>query len=616
MTRQLTRTAIPLVMILVAGSIPGHAWAEAFCYITEVKHEAVSNAIQVTIKADGILKGSWSDEGEFGGKRQLIRVRFDNARLKLDEHYFDVDEPPVSTIILFVPQNATDGTGVVMEVHLSERSTFKGVASTDERSFVLTVNAPLRAESTGKGKKDGKGKGKDEEEFLSIDVTDGLVTIRALRADIHEVVAEVARQTGINITLDDAIAHKVNINLKSKPPLDVIRAIAAGYGLALSTEGDVHMVSEGVPRDLTTYNRSGTASFPMRYLRAEDAKELLPTFLTKYIHFNEEQNAVVATAPNQMLEKIQRDLQSVDLPPPLIMVEVVAVELTHTGDYDRDIGWLYNTHDRAFGTDSTTGAVTYEDTVAGGLTGGVIANTANLTVALKALVSKGKAKIRSNPRIAALNGKSADIFIGQDRFILVEYQSGGTQQERIEAVPVGVRLSVVPWTGGNGEITTRVSVDVSNISEVDPATGLPLLSSRRAFSTIRTRDGETIVIGGLRQRQREVTRRKIRILGDLPIIGPLFQSKSVTNVDTELVIFVTPRILSTDGQLLDETQAELRSRLLEPGDCGYEAPTDADTGDAEAAPSPRKPAAKQPQTSPKHTGFGGAWSIGTNRAAP
>ncbi len=562
-----------LGVMLLAGMLAGEAGAEAYCYITDVKWDVVSNAVQIEVKSDGILQWEWTFSNT-RRKRQVVSVRFTNARLKLEDYFIDPDADPVSTILFYSPQNARDGIGAMMEVTLSEPSHFKGRSSTDERTFVLTIDAPLRADVGDSKTKKTVGKGKDE--LLSVEVADGLVSVRALRADIHQVVAQVARKAGLNITLDDAVSHKVNTNLKDMEPMAVIRAIAAGYGLALSSEGDVLMLSEGVPRDLTTYNRSGTASFPMRYLRAEDAKELLPTFITRYVQFNPEQNAVVATAPNQMLKKIENDLKSVDLPPPLIMVEVLAVELTNTGDYDRDFAWLYNSHKQRFGTDSATGSLNYRDTVDGGLTGGVIANTSNLTATLHALKTEGKAKIHSNPRIAAVNGKPANIFIGQDRFILVEYQVGGNQQERIEAVPVGVRLEVRPWTGGNGEITTTVHVEVSNISEVDAATGLPLLSTRNATSTVRTRDGETIVIGGLRQRQKEITRKKIPVLGDLPLIGPLFQTKSTSSIDSELVIFVTPRILSVDGELLTDSQSELRKRLLEPDDCGYEGDTSAD----------------------------------------
>jgi type II secretory pathway component GspD/PulD (secretin) len=564
--RLAVRVGVLLLPAILCGPATTPSEAAAYCYITSVTHEAVSNAVQIEVKADGILKWDWEGHGD-GGPRQVISVRFPGARLKIDEHFIEVDEPPVSTLTLFTPQDAGDGTGIVMQVDLTASSGFKGVGSTDERSFVLTIEAPLRSETADRATSTAEKT--EGGEILTVDVVDGLVGIRALRADIHRAVAEVARRSGLNVAVDDAVSHKINVNLHGMPPLDVIRAIATGYGLALSTNGDMHMLSEGVPKDLTTYNRSGTQSFPMRYLRAEDAKELLPSFLTKYVHFNPEQNAVVATAPDQLLDKVRRDLGSVDLPPPMIMVDVLAVELTGTGDFTRDFSWLYSADDKAFGTDSADGEVVYETAAPGAITTRPIPESSQLKATLSALRASGRARIRSNPRIAAVNGKSASIFIGQDRFILVTYLSGGNQQERIEAVPVGVRLEVTPWTGGNGEITTNVDVEVSNISEIDPATRLPLLSSRRASSTVRTRDGETIVIGGLRQEQRQVEDHKIPLLGDIPLIGRLFRGTSTSTIEGELVIFVTPRILSVDGEVLDPSQAELEERFLEPGDLGY-----------------------------------------------
>jgi type II secretory pathway component GspD/PulD (secretin) len=111
-------------------------------------------------------------------------------------------------------------------------------------------------------------------------------------------------------------------------------------------------------------------------------------------------------------------------------------------------------------------------------------------------------------------------------------------------VDVGVKLSVTPLTGGNGEITTTITPEVSNITEQDQQTGLPVLSTRNASTTVRVRDGETIVIGGLTLNQEQVTDQKIPILGDIPLLGNLFRSQSKSHVQTELVVFVTPHIMS------------------------------------------------------------------------
>jgi type II secretory pathway component GspD/PulD (secretin) len=103
---------------------------------------------------------------------------------------------------------------------------------------------------------------------------------------------------------------------------------------------------------------------------------------------------------------------------------------------------------------------------------------------------------------------------------------------------------VTALTGGNGEITTTISPEVSNITELDIQTGLPVLSTRRADTTVRVKDGETIAIGGLTLNQDQVTNRKVPLFGDIPLVGKAFRSQKRDKVQTELVIFVTPRILT------------------------------------------------------------------------
>ncbi|MCK4323966.1 MAG: type II and III secretion system protein, partial [Armatimonadetes bacterium] len=218
--------------------------------------------------------------------------------------------------------------------------------------------------------------------------------------------------------------------------------------------------------------------------------------------------------------------------------------------------------------DSYTGDVDFEHGDIGGLATAV-APTAELQAWLTALITEGRAEVRSHPSTAAVNGKSASIFIGSERYIRVVYSQYGQQQERIEVVPVGVKLTVRPWTGGNQEITTEVEVDVSNIVELDPETGVPRLSTRSAKTTLRTQAGETIVIGGLSQKQEETTYRRIPILGSLPIIGPLFRSRTEHTSTTELVILVRPRLLDESGRLPAQEDEQMRRQFLQPGDLGY-----------------------------------------------
>jgi type II secretory pathway component GspD/PulD (secretin) len=86
--------------------------------------------------------------------------------------------------------------------------------------------------------------------------------------------------------------------------------------------------------------------------------------------------------------------------------------------------------------------------------------------------------------------------------------------------------------------------EVSNITELDLLSGLPVLSTRRAETTVRVKDGETIAIGGLTLDQEQRTNRKIPFFGDLPVIGKLFHGTKRSSVKTELVVFITPHIIA------------------------------------------------------------------------
>ena len=569
-----------LVLLTVAGGVQSVAWGQAYCNITELKIEELSNGVQISLVSDGRLE--WDSRGRTKNGTEL-KYAFDNARLELEETFINVDKMPVSYVQFDILPAAKQGIGVMMTVTLMERAQVRQSISPDLQTFILTAMTRRTVSDGDKNRQKTKPE-KLGEGSVAVEADRGLLTVRAVAADIHEVVAKIAREGGVNVAVNDHVKHKVSLNVLNAPPLVLLKGIAAGYGLALSRVGDVEMISEGVlkEKDLATYNRSATASFPITYLQADEAAGLLPNFLISYLHVNAEQNAVVVTAPSQMLSKIESDLKAIDVPPPVIMVDAMVVEVSATGELYRNLGMTYFSEHHDAHLSVEDGDLGYGSIEPLQIIDGLIP-TAQLTVTLEALLSKGSARIRAKPRMAAVNGKRAEIFIGAQRFIRVTYLQYGQEQERIQGVPVGVKLVVNPWTGGDDEITSGITVEVSNIRSVDPETGLPLLSTRRANTTVRTRAGETIVIGGLRQQQTEVTRSKIPILGDIPLIGNLFRSKSSSTVDTELFIFVTPRVLDTRGRQSEEAERKVRSQFLREGDPGWMPPKD-DQGETREGP--------------------------------
>jgi type II secretory pathway component GspD/PulD (secretin) len=542
--------------------------ALVYCNITKVEAKELKNGVQIMVSADGSL----DFKGDDHDWARRVYLEFPGAKSALETNFIDVGIYPVSYVQVSIPQGAVEGVGIEMIVALFETSEYEVTRSTDQQTVIITVNSERTIETNGKSKPTEVS---EAESTLELTYANDLLTVYAVRADIHKLIGRIARECEIQIAIDDKVQRETTISLESLPPIEVIRGIASAYGLALLEREGKFMISEGVPTDLATYNMSGTQSFPMQYVRAYTASGLLPTFLYSYLHVNPEQNAVVVTAPRQMLGKIEHDLKKIDVAPQQIMIEAIAVEYASTKDAEANLSFARIGENRGFGWNSATGNVEYErwdeadntEEQAGSQWVLVGRKPHDFEAQLSALVNKGRADVKARPRMVTLNGRSAEIFVGTERFILVKYMRYGNLQEKIQGVDVGVKLDIGAWTGGNNEITTDITSEVSNIQELDPQTGLPLLSQRVASTTVRARDGETIVVGGLVQEQTYETKRKIPILGDLPLIGGLFRSKNTTTTDSELVILITPHILTAEGRLQDEEEEQkTREQFLGEGE--------------------------------------------------
>lgn len=542
------RISVNIGMALVMLTLlPGICHALTYATITDISACQMSNGVQIVIKADGILEYGYAYDSSTSNR---VSLRLPGAKSSV-KNFIDVSMYPVSYVQTSIPQDAKEGIGVAVAVGLFAPSSYSVSQSTDLQSVIITVNSKRTLETTEHA---GTSSAEKQISELVCGCEDGLVSIHALKEGMLNVCGEIAKVSGINIVVDDAVAERVvSMTMDNATPEDMLKAITSAYGLAMAKNGDVYMISEGIPTDLATYRLSGTASFPMKYVQAQTASGLLPTFLYSYLHVNSEQNAVVVSAPTQMLEKIKSDLARVDIAPPQIMVDALAVEVSAGTDIAHSLGIAANWSTGQFSSNSEMGNINYS--TIGKLPKEFLSN-------LKALVAENKAKIYANPRMAVLNGHSANIFIGAQRFIRVEYNSYGVKTESIKAVDVGTRITVTPWTGGNGEITTNISPEISNIVELDRETGLPTLSSRRASTTVRVKDGETIIIGGLTTKQDYDTKRKVPILGDLPVIGSLFRSRNKTSTETELLILITPRILSDSGHLPADEEKNIKDRML------------------------------------------------------
>jgi len=182
---------------------------------------------------------------------------------------------------------------------------------------------------------------------------------------------------------------------------------------------------------------------------------------------------------------------------------------------------------------------------------------------LNLAASKGEARILSRPVILAQNNQEAEILVGsQQPFIQVQQTQVGAvaQNQVVQYQDVGTKLTVKPTISADGYIQLDVTQEVSEAT-TQVVFNAPVISTRTVKTRLLVRDSQTVVLGGLSDKEKDKNSQGIPILSSLPLIGGLFGQTSRTTTDTEFFLFLTPRIISTDADA-DRVTAPLDQSML------------------------------------------------------
>ena len=168
-------------------------------------------------------------------------------------------------------------------------------------------------------------------------------------------------------------------------------------------------------------------------------------------------------------------------------------------------------------------------------------------IVLKSMLTRGEAKFLGKPKVVTLNNKTATITTSTDATVgfttTTGYSSGSLSSSSAERKRVGLTLQVTPQVNREGYVTLYVQPSYSDLvsSGFDNTKDT---TTRAASTLVRVKNGQTVVIGGLLTSRETEQIRKVPLLGDIPVLGWLFTSKSTSKSTTDLVIFITPTILA------------------------------------------------------------------------
>jgi type II secretory pathway component GspD/PulD (secretin) len=308
-----------------------------------------------------------------------------------------------------------------------------------------------------------------------------------------------------------------------------------------------------------------TQIFNLNYAQADKLGPKIQDALTKGVgsmRLDERTNKIVVTDYPERLVEIDRIISAFDEKPRQVLIDAQIIEVRPSDMLEMGVDWDYwlEKHfkisgDLPIGTGNRLFLGTPDVTPT---------KTGDYKAILDLLRTIGDVKILSSPRIMAINNQEAKILVGtKDAYITSSTsQQGDTAitAQTVNFVDVGIKLYVTPTISPQGFVTMKIRPEISSAEREDLISGgettqVPIVTTSESETTVVVKDGVSIIIAGLQKDSREKTVRKIPLVGDLPLVGFFFRSTSDDVNKTELVILLTPHIMSGETPFTDFNQA-------------------------------------------------------------
>ena len=289
-------------------------------------------------------------------------------------------------------------------------------------------------------------------------------------------------------------------------------------------------------------------------------------------------NAVLVYGTRGEYEKVEATLKRLDVAPVQVLIEASIIEVTLNDDLKYGLQWLFD--DPARNGASGTGILSGSSGALFGAAGGL--NTAasvfgatpagfsytlrnalgDVRAVLSALAEKSLVKVISSPSLMVLDNHTANIAVGNQQPVRVgeTTTSGGNVTTNIQYKDTGVTLSVTPSVNAGNMVTMQLNQAVTDVGQVDAATGQRSFLQRQFGSKVAVRSGETLVLGGLIRDNTTAGKSGLPGLQDIPVFGALFGTNNKSVNRTELLVVITPRVVRTEQDVRQLGQ-ELKDRM-------------------------------------------------------
>jgi len=413
------------------------------------------------------------------------------------------------------------------------------------------------------------------EEFLNAaPVFTGKKISVEMQAPVVEVIRFIMEESGANIIIDDSVLKagdsKVSFKLREVPWDQALVTILKMKGLAYARQGNVLRVTtqadlESEQKKLDELQQNKTVAsykvrmFPLSYAKPAEIRASISEFLTKdkgKVITDVNTNSIIVTDSEDNLAKIEKVIKVLDVAPAQVLIESRIVEAQDTFTRSLGVNWSFSGSPYEISKNSTGGAInltpnaSFQPGISGvgnsiNLNVGILDIFGNLDATLTLGEKEDRVRVVSSPRVVTLNNQTANIEQKEVLNFPVSAPSGvsGVPTSSYQTIEAPLSLGVTPSVSNDGAVTMKIDVKRA-IFGAPSGSAPPPVQTRSASTNVIVKDGQTTVIGGIFSSNEVNGVAGMPGLKDVPVLGALFRGKSTTKTKNELLIFVTPKILS------------------------------------------------------------------------
>ena len=300
----------------------------------------------------------------------------------------------------------------------------------------------------------------------------------------------------------------------------------------------------------------------LKFLEAKNLKKAIDSMSSQYgsIATDTATNSLIVCDTKDKLEEIIAEIKKADRTPEQIMIEVVILDVQLQDDTEIGIDW-----ERLLGTQSDFSLSQDLTSLTTGVAFKVIKS--DISGTLRALQEKRSVEILASPRVLVVSGHEAYIKTTEEipyDEIITSTETGdiGKGLTNVEFKEVGIILKVKATVTDKNRIMMTIeaeqSIDAGTASTLS-SSDVPKVDTRSAKTTLLMEDGQIVIMGGLRKKEKQITKSQVPLLGDLPLIGFLFSNNKEVTKNSELIVMISPHIQNGNG--LNDEQMEKFNEL-------------------------------------------------------